>query len=70
MGAASAVFGVNQFLVGGLVAAALSLLAEPSPLPLAVDDGGRGLRLRCPMVGLAAQARGLAAAGGGTRRLP
>ena len=36
MGAASAVFGVNQFLVGGLVAAALSSLSEPSPLPLAV----------------------------------
>jgi MFS transporter, DHA1 family, multidrug resistance protein len=35
MGAASAVFGVNQFLVGGLVAAALSSLSEPSPLPLA-----------------------------------
>jgi DHA1 family bicyclomycin/chloramphenicol resistance-like MFS transporter len=36
MGAASAVFGVNQFLVGALVAAGLSLLSEPSPLPLAL----------------------------------
>jgi DHA1 family bicyclomycin/chloramphenicol resistance-like MFS transporter len=36
MGAASAVFGVNQFLVGALVAAGLSLLPEPSPLPLAL----------------------------------
>ncbi len=36
MGAASAVFGVNQFLVGALVAAGLSLFAEPSPLPLAL----------------------------------
>jgi DHA1 family bicyclomycin/chloramphenicol resistance-like MFS transporter len=35
MGAASAVFGFNQFLIGGLVAAALSSLSEPSPLPLA-----------------------------------
>jgi hypothetical protein len=29
------VFGVNQFLVGALVAAALSTLSEASPLPLA-----------------------------------
>lgn len=36
MGAASAVFGVNQFLVGALVAAGLSTLSEPSPLPLAL----------------------------------
>ena len=36
MGAASAVFGVNQYLVGGFVAAALSSLSEPSPLPLAI----------------------------------
>jgi DHA1 family bicyclomycin/chloramphenicol resistance-like MFS transporter len=35
MGSASAVFGFNQFLVGALVAAGLSLLATPSPLPLA-----------------------------------
>lgn len=33
-GAASAVFGVNQFLIGGIVAAALSLVREPTPLPL------------------------------------
>jgi DHA1 family bicyclomycin/chloramphenicol resistance-like MFS transporter len=36
MGAASAVFGVNQFLVGALVAAGLSLNSTPSPLPLAL----------------------------------
>jgi DHA1 family bicyclomycin/chloramphenicol resistance-like MFS transporter len=42
MGAASAVFGVNQFLVGGIVAAGLSSLSEPSPLPLAVTVGVAG----------------------------
>jgi DHA1 family bicyclomycin/chloramphenicol resistance-like MFS transporter len=36
MGAASAVFGFNQFLIGALVAAGLSLLSTPSPLPLAL----------------------------------
>jgi DHA1 family bicyclomycin/chloramphenicol resistance-like MFS transporter len=33
-GAASSVFGVNQFLIGGIVAALLSLVVEPTPLPL------------------------------------
>jgi DHA1 family bicyclomycin/chloramphenicol resistance-like MFS transporter len=42
MGAASAVFGVNQFLIGALVAAALSLLADPSPLPLATTTAVAG----------------------------
>jgi hypothetical protein len=42
MGAASAVFGVNQFLVGGLVAAGLSSLSEPSPLPLVVTTALAG----------------------------
>lgn len=42
MGAASAVFGVNQFLVGSLVAAGLSSLATPSPLPLALTTGAAG----------------------------
>jgi DHA1 family bicyclomycin/chloramphenicol resistance-like MFS transporter len=42
MGAASAVFGVNQFLVGGLVAAGLSALNEPSPLPLAITTAAAG----------------------------
>ena len=56
MGAASAVFGVNQFLVGALVAAGLSLLSEPSPLPLALTTAVGGLRLRRAVVGLAAQA--------------
>jgi DHA1 family bicyclomycin/chloramphenicol resistance-like MFS transporter len=42
MGAASAVFGVNQFLIGALVAAGLSLASEPSPMPLAVTTGVAG----------------------------
>jgi DHA1 family bicyclomycin/chloramphenicol resistance-like MFS transporter len=42
MGAASAVFGVNQFLVGGLVAAGLSSLPAPSPLPLVLTTGFAG----------------------------
>jgi DHA1 family bicyclomycin/chloramphenicol resistance-like MFS transporter len=42
MGAASAVFGVNQFLVGALVAAGLSLLSTPSPLPLALTTAVAG----------------------------
>jgi DHA1 family bicyclomycin/chloramphenicol resistance-like MFS transporter len=41
MGAASAVFGVNQFLIGALVAAALSA-ADPSPLPLALVTATAG----------------------------
>jgi DHA1 family bicyclomycin/chloramphenicol resistance-like MFS transporter len=42
MGAASAVFGVSQFLIGALVAAALSSLATPSPLPLALTTAVAG----------------------------
>jgi DHA1 family bicyclomycin/chloramphenicol resistance-like MFS transporter len=42
MGAASAVFGVNNFLVGALVAAGLSAFAEPSPLPLALTTAVAG----------------------------
>jgi DHA1 family bicyclomycin/chloramphenicol resistance-like MFS transporter len=42
MGAASAVFGVNQFLVGGLVAAGLSSLPAPSPLPLVLTTATAG----------------------------
>jgi DHA1 family bicyclomycin/chloramphenicol resistance-like MFS transporter len=42
MGAASAVFGVNQFLIGGFVAAALSSLPEPSPLPLTLVISAAG----------------------------
>ncbi|HLF12329.1 MAG TPA: multidrug effflux MFS transporter [Gammaproteobacteria bacterium] len=43
MGAASAVFGVNQFLIGALVAAALSLIPEPAPLPLVAAMAAAGL---------------------------
>lgn len=34
-GSASALFGVNQFLIGSIVAAALSLVATATPMPLA-----------------------------------
>ncbi|WP_428101345.1 multidrug effflux MFS transporter [Candidatus Rariloculus sp.] len=34
-GAASALFGVNQFLIGSFVAAALSFVTTPTPMPLA-----------------------------------
>jgi MFS transporter, DHA1 family, multidrug resistance protein len=42
-GAASAVFGVNQFLTGALVAAGLSLIKEPSPYPLTLVMAAAGL---------------------------
>ena len=35
MGAASSVFGVNQFMLGGIVAALLSRVVEPTPMPMA-----------------------------------
>jgi DHA1 family bicyclomycin/chloramphenicol resistance-like MFS transporter len=35
MGAASSLFGVNQFFIGGIVAALLSRVVEPSPMPMA-----------------------------------
>lgn len=35
MGAASSVFGVNQFMLGGLLAAYLSRFVEPTPMPMA-----------------------------------
>ena len=37
VGAASAIFGVNQFLTGALVAALLSTSDEPTPVPLAAS---------------------------------
>jgi MFS transporter, DHA1 family, multidrug resistance protein len=43
MGAASAVFGVNQYLIGAVVAAALSALSRPSPVPLAATMAGAGI---------------------------
>ena len=42
-GAASAIFGVNQFLIGGVVAALLSLVNEPSAVPLAATMAFAGL---------------------------
>jgi DHA1 family bicyclomycin/chloramphenicol resistance-like MFS transporter len=42
-GAASAMFGVNQFLIGAVVAAALSLAREPTPLPLAATMAFAGV---------------------------
>jgi DHA1 family bicyclomycin/chloramphenicol resistance-like MFS transporter len=42
-GAASAVFGVNQFLIGGIVAALLSLVNEASAVPLAAAMAFAGL---------------------------
>jgi DHA1 family bicyclomycin/chloramphenicol resistance-like MFS transporter len=56
VGAASAVFGVNQFLIGGIVAGALSLVREPSPLPLAATMAFAGLG--CAAVWWAWLARG------------
>lgn len=35
MGAASSLFGVNQFFIGGVVAALLSRIVEPTPVPMA-----------------------------------
>lgn len=35
MGAASSLFGVNQFFIGGVIAALLSRNVEPSPMPMA-----------------------------------
>jgi DHA1 family bicyclomycin/chloramphenicol resistance-like MFS transporter len=43
MGAASSIFGVNQFLLGGILAAVLSRTSEPSPLPLAVTVAVSGI---------------------------
>ena len=46
MGAASAVFGVSQFLIGAF-AAGLSSLATPSPLPLALTTAVAGTACAC-----------------------
>ena len=43
MGAASSIFGVNQFLLGGILAALLSRAVEPSPLPMAVTMAASGI---------------------------
>ena len=42
-GAASSLFGFNQFLIGSIVAAALSLVATPTPMPLASAMAFAGL---------------------------
>jgi DHA1 family bicyclomycin/chloramphenicol resistance-like MFS transporter len=42
MGAASSVFAVNQFFIGGIVAAFLSRAVEPSPMPMAWVVGASG----------------------------
>jgi len=61
MGAASSLFGVNQFFIGGVVAALLSRVVEPSPMPMAWVVAGSGsacaavwwlgLRRRAPVKG-------------------
>jgi DHA1 family bicyclomycin/chloramphenicol resistance-like MFS transporter len=43
MGAASSIFGVNQFLLGGILAAVLSRADEPSPLPMAITVAVSGI---------------------------
>jgi DHA1 family bicyclomycin/chloramphenicol resistance-like MFS transporter len=43
MGAASSVFGVNQFMLGGIVAALLSRIVEPTPMPMAWVVAGSGV---------------------------
>lgn len=40
---ASSLFGVNQFLIGALVAAGLSLVTEPSPYPLVITMAVAGV---------------------------
>lgn len=43
MGAASSLFGVNQFFIGGVVAALLSRIVEPSPIPMALVVSASGV---------------------------
>jgi DHA1 family bicyclomycin/chloramphenicol resistance-like MFS transporter len=43
MGAASSIFGVNQFMLGGIVAAMLSRVVEPSPMPMAWTVAASGV---------------------------
>jgi len=43
MGAASSIFGVFQFLLGGILAAVLSRSDEPSPIPMAVTMAVSGV---------------------------
>jgi DHA1 family bicyclomycin/chloramphenicol resistance-like MFS transporter len=43
MGAASSIFGVNQFMLGGILAALLSRIVEPSPLPMALTVAASGV---------------------------
>jgi DHA1 family bicyclomycin/chloramphenicol resistance-like MFS transporter len=43
MGAASSIFGVTQFLLGGIVAALLSRIVEPTPMPMALSVAASGV---------------------------
>jgi DHA1 family bicyclomycin/chloramphenicol resistance-like MFS transporter len=43
MGAASSVFGVNQFMLGGILAASLSRFIEPTPMPMAWTVAASGV---------------------------
>jgi DHA1 family bicyclomycin/chloramphenicol resistance-like MFS transporter len=43
MGAASSIFGVNQFMLGGIVAALLSRIVEPTPMPMAWTVAASGI---------------------------
>lgn len=43
MGAASSIFGVNQFLIGGIAAAFLSRVVVPSPMPMAGTVAASGI---------------------------
>jgi DHA1 family bicyclomycin/chloramphenicol resistance-like MFS transporter len=43
MGAASSIFGVNQFMLGGLLSALLSRIAEPTPMAMAATVAASGI---------------------------
>jgi hypothetical protein len=42
MGAASSIFGVNQFMLGGILSAILSRIPEPTPIPMALTVAASG----------------------------
>jgi DHA1 family bicyclomycin/chloramphenicol resistance-like MFS transporter len=43
MGAASSIFGVNQFMLGGILSALLSRIVEPTPMPMAWTVAASGI---------------------------